>query len=99
MNTIFLQGYGAIVALRRNAHARVLVPVSGKCDKFGEILTPRVFDPIWENDYTLGGKRFHRTLIMCHKDDGTAECPQCRQDLFPAGRVKVVGWLVEQQDV
>ena len=43
--------------------------------------------------------RFNRTFIMSHKHYRAAEAPKGAKNLFPAGRMKVVRRLIEQQDV
>ena len=78
---------------RRRAHAL------RKRDKICEILAPCVFHAVGQHDNAFRRKRFNRTFIMSNKHYRAAEPAQRAKYLFPAGWVKVVCRLVEQQHV
>src|ERR1700722_5120293 len=70
-----------------------------KCNEIREILTPRVFHAVRQDDNTFRWNRRKRTFIMRHKPYRAAEASQRGENLFPAGRIEVVGRLVKQEDV
>ena len=67
-----------------------------KCDEICEILTPCVFHAVRQDDNAFWRKRLNRTFIMRHKHYRAAEASQRGENLFPAGRIEVVGRLVKQ---
>ena len=97
MITIFLSAYAGIATI---AGRRILQddPLR-KGDKICEILAPRVFHAVRQDDYAFRRQRLNRTFIMSHKHYRAAEASQRAEYLFPARRIKVVGRLIKQQDV
>jgi hypothetical protein len=67
-----------------------------KCNEICEILTPRVFHAVRQDDNTFWRKRLNRTFIMRHKDYRTTEASQRGENLFPASGIEVVGRFVEK---
>ena len=59
MITIFLTGYGRLAGLRRQERQLATVirkrgeQALRKRDEVGEILAPRVFHPVWQDDNAL----------------------------------------------
>src|SRR5579859_4412916 len=70
-----------------------------ECDEIREILTPRVFHAVRQQDNAFWRKRFNSTFIMGNEHYRAAEAPQGVENLFAAGRIQVVRRLVKQQDV
>jgi hypothetical protein len=78
----------------------VLVHVHlGERDEIREILAPRVFHAVGQQDYAFWRKRFNSTFIMSNKDYRAAEASQGVENLFAAGRIEVVRRLIKEQDV
>src|SRR3954453_7530515 len=68
-------------------------------DEIRKIFTPVVFHTVGQQQNPFWLKRFDRTLVVRDKDDRASIGPQGTEHLVAAGRVEVVGRLVEQQHV
>ena len=68
-------------------------------NQVGEVLAPGVLGAVGQQDDLVGVERVHRALVVGDQHDRAGVGAQRLEHLLPAGRVEVVGRLVEQQHV
>lgn len=71
----------------------------GKFYDFHVLIIPKIFRAVGKHDDAFWLKGLDCTRVVGNQDDSAGVGAQCVEDLFAGDRVKVVGGLVEKQDV
>jgi hypothetical protein len=72
---------------------------SGEFDEIGIVITPKVFIAVGQDQDTLWFECKHGARVMCHENHGSLVTAQGTKNLLATCGVKVIGGLVEEQNI